>query len=176
MKDITPKLLQRIKRDFEREVSENSELRALLKILENKESDYESSEKFAIEIGESLAKSINKNVSSDSLPNGKMYYNIAERVLNSTLSESHAMVAEYTAEAQTILNQDAHLGIKGIRSSLNQGRIDGLVDYVSRAERFNDISAGFADSIVSFHQAIVVDTLKENAEFHYQSGLQPKIV
>ena len=83
MQDITPKLLQRIKRDFEREVSENSELRALLKILENKESDYESSEKFAIEVGKSLAKSINKNVSSDSLPNGKMYYNIAERILNS---------------------------------------------------------------------------------------------
>ena len=89
--------------------------------------------------------------------------------------ENFNLVAENTVQIQELLNNQAGISIAGQYPTLNQDRIDGLIQRLADEEVFDDIKWILGDPIVNFSQSIVDDTLKANADFHYKSGLNPKI-
>ena len=105
-----------------------------------------------------------------------MYYNIADRLIPQTLDENHKLVSQYAADVQTKLNKEAGIGLKVQRSELDQDRVDGLVELVSNADQYDDVAEQFLSSVENFSQHIVDDTIRRNADFHYRSGLSPKII
>lgn len=176
MKDITPDLLERIKKDFERQISSNSKISDLIGKLDKGTATYLDANEYSIEIGRTLANVLGKNISSDVLPNGKMYYNIANRIINDTLSRNHDIIADYAAKTQKALNTKAKIGLKVVKPVLNQDRIDGIVNRASSEDRFDNVKWILDEPIVNFSQSIVDDSIRENADIHYQKGLNPKII
>lgn len=83
--DIVPELLENIKKDFNKNMRKSSRLKAISELIKNGNASYSDANEYAIEIGELLAKSFNRFLTVDTLPDGRMYYNIAERILNDTL-------------------------------------------------------------------------------------------
>lgn len=65
--------------------------------------------------------------------------------------------------------------IKGIKPKLNKEKVDGIIDLVSGKDVFDDISYMLDEPIVNFSQSVVDDTVKTNAKFQYESGLNPRI-
>jgi len=116
-----------------------------------------------------------ENITAEILPDGKMYYNIANRILNSTLSKNHELISGYAADVQTELNYNAGLRIKGLKPELNQDRINGIIERVSNEDDFDEIKWILDEPIINFSQAIVDDTARVNLDFHAKSGLSPKI-
>lgn len=173
--DIVPDLLDKIKKDFKKEMNRSPKLKTILKKIDDGDISYSVVNDYAVELGELLAKVFGKNITIDVLPDGKMYYNIAERILNETLSNNHYLVSSMSAEIQTELNKKAGLGIKGIQPTLKQDRIDGLINRISSEELFEEIQWILNEPIVNFSQSIVDDAIKENAEFHVKSGLYPTL-
>ena len=114
-------------------------------------------------------------MSGDILPDGKMYYNIASRILPPNLEECHEMVAEIAEGIYGILNEQAGLHIKALRPDLNRDRIDGLVNYVSNADQYEDVRKSTEQDVVNFSQSVATDAVHKNADFHYKAGLTPKI-
>jgi len=173
--DIVPELLENIKKDFNKNMRQSSRLKAISELIKNGNASYSDANEYAIEIGELLAKSFNRFLTVDALPDGRMYYNIAERILNETLSNNHYLVSSMAAEIQTELNKQAGMGIKGIQPTLKQDRIDGLINRISSEELFEEIQWILNEPIVIFSQSVVDDAIKENAEFHVKSGLYPTV-
>lgn len=138
--------------------------------------NYEEANKVAREIGNILARAYENNLSSAILPDGKMYYNIAQRVIRETLEIDYNIVANIAEAAQNNLNQAANIGIKAIRPELNQDRVDGIINRVSSADYFDDVKWILGAPVSAFTQSIVDDAIKENVDFHGKSGLKPKIV
>jgi len=176
VKDITPDLLERIKKDFERQISSNSKISDLIGKLDKGTATYLDANEYSIEIGRTLANVLGKNISSDVLPNGKMYYNIANRIINDTLSRNHDIIADYAAKTQKALNTKAKIGLKVVKPVLNQDRIDGIVNRASSEDRFDNVKWILDEPIVNFSQSIVDDSIRENADIHYQKGLTPRII
>lgn len=176
MKDITQDLLERIKKDFERQISSNSKISDLIGKLDKGTATYLDANEYSIEIGRTLANVLGKNISSDVLPNGKMYYNIANRIINDTLSRNHDIIADYAAKTQKALNTKAKIGLKVVKPVLNQDRIDGIVNRASSEDRFDNVKWILDEPIVNFSQSIVDDSIRENADIHYQKGLTPRII
>lgn len=176
MKDITPDLLERIKKDFERQISSNSKISDLIGKLDKGTATYLDANEYSIEIGRTLANVLGKNISSDVLPNGKMYYNIANRIINDTLSRNHDIIADYAVKTQKALNTKAKIGLKVVKPVLNQDRIDGIVNRASSEDRFDNVKWILDEPIVNFSQSIVDDSIRENADIHYQKGLTPRII
>ncbi|MCJ0600299.1 hypothetical protein [Enterococcus cecorum] len=174
-KDIVPELLRNIQNDFDKE-KENSELvQQLLKILEEGQANYLNANAYAVEIGELLSKVLNKNVTAERLPDGKMYFNIADRILNNTLHNNYKLITDYSMEVQSKLNKKANLHIKAIQPPINQDRINGIVNRISSEDSINDIKWILGEPIINFSQSIVDDSIKINTEFHYKIGLSPEI-
>lgn len=175
MDDISIGLLKGIKKSFSSGVEDSKTINDLLKKLDDKKADYEDAQKYAIEVGELLSKSFAENIDSASLPNGRMYYNIAKKVVDPELKEGFEKVSDYSTKVQKILNEDAKIGLKVQKPEYNQARSNGIVRKLADAESYDDVSWVLQDPVVNFNQSVVDDTIKVNAEAHYKAGLHPKI-
>ena len=168
VEDIVPSLLKKIKSEFEGARLDSKALKDLLSKLHHSKASYLDANQYAIEIGEILSKALGASLTNETLPDGKMYYNIAQRVLTDVLGRNHELVSDYTEQVQKNLNSEAKIGLTAQVPELNQDRIDGLVNRLASEESF--------DPIVNFSQSIVDDSIRKNAEFHHKVGLSPKIV
>lgn len=176
IKDISPGLLKGVRESFDAAVSGNKKISGLYMKLEAGVATYAEANNFAIEVGETLARAFQNNLSGDVLPNGKMYYNIAKAVVEPMMINNHDLIANFTEKAQKSLNEAANIGIKAIRPELNRDRIDGIINKLTVADEYDDVSWLLGEPIVNFSQSIVDDAIRINAEFHYNSGLQPVII
>lgn len=174
--DIVPGLLDAIKSDFQILFDENPEIAKLYAKVNAGTATYLEAHGFAIEVGETLAAAFAKNLSSDVLPDGKMYYNIAERIISPMLENNHDLVADISTQIQTALNEQGGIGIKAIRPELNHDRIEGIVNKVSSAEQYDDVAWVLSEPVVNFTQSVVDATVRVNADFQYKAGLRPKII
>ena len=174
--DIVPELLETIQKEFNTEISRNKKLQQIRKMIENGTATYEQAYDYAEQVGEALATAFEIHIKSDVLPEGHMYYNIAERILNPTLENNHILVATVSAEVQEILNREAGLGLRGIQPELNQYRIDSIINRITAEEVFDDVEWILAEPIINFSQSVVDDAIQANAEFQYNSGLYPRII
>lgn len=174
--DIVPDLLKKIKKDFFDNAEKSAELEKLLLLLKDGKATYQEAYQFATKIGGILSEVLQTNISNSILPDGKMHYNIAERILSEMLGENHKMVSGYSKKIQEILNKDAGVGLKTVIAPINQNRIDGLVNRLSHESSFDDVSWILGAPILNFSQNVVDNHIKENAEFHYKSGLKAKVI
>ena len=176
VKDIVPSLLKKIKSEFEGARLDSEVLKDLLSKLHHSKASYLDANQYAIEIGEILSKALGASLTNEMLPDGKMYYNIAQRVLTDVLGRNYELVSDYAEQVQENLNSEAKIGLAAQVPELNQDRIDGLVNRLASEESFDDVKWLLVDPIVIFSQSIVDDSIRKNAEFHHKVGLSPKIV
>lgn len=176
VEDIVPSLLKKIKSEFEGARLDSEVLKDLLSKLHHSKASYLDANQYAIEIGEILSKVLGVSLTNETLPDGKMYYNIAQRVLTDVLGRNYELVSDYTEQVQKNLNSEAKIGLAAQVPELNQDRIDGLVNRLASEESFDDVKWLLVDPIVIFSQSIVDDSIRKNAEFHHKVGLSPKIV
>lgn len=174
--DIVPELLESIERDFNSKLSKNKKLNNIQKMIEGGTATYQQANEYAVEVGEILASTFKTHIKSEALPDGKMYYNIAERVIDPTLKNNHVIVAKVSAEIQDQLNKSIGLGLKGIEPKVNQLRIDSVINRIVAEEKFDDVAWILGEPIVNFTQSVVDETIMENVNFQGESGLHPTIV
>jgi gp35 len=174
--DVLPDILKEVQERFERDFGKSEIVRNAFAMLEAKKSTYKTANEFAIEIGEILSKALRASLSADKLPDGKMYYNIAQRLLTDVLGRNHEIVSGYASDVQKNLNQEAKIGMEIQVPELNRDRIAGIVNRFSYEENFEDVSWLLGEPIVNFTQSIIDDSIRENAELHHKAGLQPEIV
>nr|DAL96349.1 MAG TPA: hypothetical protein [Caudoviricetes sp.] len=175
MDDIVPSLLETIETQFDERWNNSQKIMELLRYSRGKKLTYIDVNEYAIEIGEILADVFGATITADILPDGRMYFNIADRVLNATLKKNHEFISNYAYTVQTVLNQEAGLKLKAQMPELNQDRIDGLVNRVSSESDFDEIKWILDDPIINFCQSVVDDSIKKNADFHARAGLNPTI-
>ncbi len=174
--DIVPELLEKIKADFFSKAEKSAELERLLLLVRSGKANFIDAHEFSTKLGQILSEALQNNISGLILPDGKMHFNIASRILNETLGTNHKMVSTYAKQVQETLNKEAGIGLKSIQNPINQERINGLVNRLSYEEKFDDVSWILKEPIVNFSQNIVDNHIKVNADFHFKSGLKPKIV
>ena len=139
MEDIAPKLYEKIKKEFDHKISDSKRLSILSEKLVKGTATYREAHEFAIESGEILSQVFKSNLSSSVLPDGKLYYNIADRIIRPMMGDLYERVADYSKEVQFLLNKQQDIGIKAIRPELNEDKVQGIIDITSGKEHFDDI-------------------------------------
>lgn len=173
--DLVPDLIENIKRDFNIEFKKNKKINKIQKLINDGTATYKEAHIYSIEVGDILAKILNKHISMDALPDGRMYYNIAERILNTTLGENHRLIVKATLQIQELLNKNAGLGLKGIEVPLHSEKINSLINRISSEEKFEEISWMLDEPVVTFSQNVVDEMIKANIEFQAKSGMKPTV-
>ena len=177
-KDIAPELIATISTEFQKKMAGSSKIKSLDAKIRNRTATYRDAQEYAIKVSELMSEALLSNLSADMLPDGKMYYNIAQRVMQEALGKNgiYGEIGRYCSEVQQILNKEAEIGIKAMSPELKQDRINGIVDIVSGKDDFNKIKYMLKEPLVNFGQSIVDEAVRSNADFQYKAGLSPKII
>ena len=123
-----------------------------------------------------MADAFSEHLSSANLPHGKLFYNIADRVVRPLLEEDFKLVANAAAEVQKALNQKAGIHIKAQTATVDADRVDGIIESLAKAEQYDNIAWLLEEPLVNFSLGAVTETLRANFEFHGKAGLNPKII
>lgn len=173
--DIVPDLLKVIDNEFDTQSFKSKKLKNAIQKLNEKKATYLDANDFAIEVGQILANVFQMNLTSEILPEGKMYFNIADRLLNSTMKKNYELISSFAMDVQKELNRVGKIGLTAQKPQLNQDRIVGIINRLVQAEKFDDIKWILNEPIINFSQSIIDDAIKANAGFQAKAGLRPKI-
>lgn len=154
----------------------NRRMQQLMEAVERGVATYTEANEYAALTGELLAQTLQDIVTPEVLPNGRFYYNIAQKTLPKPLRADYDIVSEFTASVQTAMNEKAGIGIAAQIPAFDESRAAGLIELVSNAERYAGIEPMFLQSIINFSQYYADASARENAAFQYEAGLNPKIV
>ena len=176
MEDIAPQLLETLRTRFSEKISANPKIRALEKKIEAGLATYVDAEDYSYLIGKALSEVFQDNLSSAVLPDGRMYFNIAQRVLQPLLQEDYDIVTKAATTVQTFLNQKAGIGIMAQTAPINEDRIYGIVNKVAEAEFFDDVKWVLDAPVVNYSMNVVDEILRSNVEFQGRAGLNPKVI
>lgn len=176
MDDIAPGLIDAITSDFREAYDKSKKIQDLLEKVQAGTATYAEAQDYSIEVSRLIGKAYKNNVSSAVLPDGRMYYNIASRLIPANLDENYRLVSDYAEAVQKSLNAKAKIGIRAQLPAKNQDRINGLVNMASNADQYDQVSGMLLDAFENYSQNIVDEAIKKNADFQYRSGLHPRII
>ncbi|MGM9593136.1 MAG: hypothetical protein ACI3U8_02165 [Candidatus Onthomonas sp.] len=166
MEDIAPQLLEAIRAVF---VAKSGELAVT-------EQTWKAAEQYAYQVGSALAEAFGAELTSAALPDGKLYWNIADRVVRPLLEEDHQLVSDVAAQVQQALNEAAGIGLKAQTVPVNRERIDGILNKLCEALRYDDVAWVLGEPVINFSQSVVDETIQANVDFQGKAGLQPRVV
>lgn len=176
MADVAPEMLEQIQSIFNNKVNRNRKIAQIYrKIEEGAPLTYDDANTFAQEVGDILASAFKRVFSPASLPDGKMYYNIADRVVRPMLNGNYDLIAEVAEQTQWSLNRAAGINLGVKRPKVNADRVQGLVDKVSSYDTYEKAAWVLDEPVINFSQSIVDEFIKANAEFQYEVGFKPRI-
>lgn len=176
MDDIVPGLLNDMTNDFQSRYNSSSKIQSLKEKLDSGEATYKEANEYASEVGNITKDVYSEHLTSEKLPDGKCYYNIADRVTNKTLHNQYELVADYSEKVQTDLNKKAGIGLKAQRADEDTNSYHSLANHMSSAENYDDVAKSTAQSAERMAKETVDNSVKKNVEFQGKSGLKPKIV
>lgn len=166
MQDVAPALLEALQKAFARHMGDTA-LQGMT---------YEAAGDYAEAVGQALADAFAEVLHGDALPDGRMYWNIADRVVRPLLEEDHRLAAAAAETVQNELNRAAGLGLKAQTVPPDTDRIKGILDRISAAERYDDVSWVLDEPVVNFSRHAVDETLQQNVAFQGGAGLTPKVI
>lgn len=174
--DIAPALLEQIQATFAANMERSKRIQALRKAVDAGTATHMEVQEYALEVGNQLAAAFQAHLSSDVLPDGRMFYNIAQRVVREPMEQGYELVAQAAVQVQEQMNQAAGIGLQAVKPTLNDDRIRGIVDRLDSEASFDDVAWILDQPVVTFTQSVADDAVKANAEIQAQAGLYPKIV
>lgn len=175
MADIAKQLVEAVEKAFTRNCKTDIVVSGIERTLKKNGVSYREAEEYAARLGELLAKAYQENITPDLLPDGKLDADMAEELLRTLLTQNYERAAEVAARVQTSLNRSAGLGMKGLQSGVNEDRLDGLINKAASYESYDKAAWMLNEPVVNYTQSAVEDTIRKNADAHFNSGLQPKI-
>lgn len=177
MTDIGIELYEAISEDFDKSVESDTVINDIRKRMDNGTASSKDIALYANRLGLWIRTAIERNVSADKLPNGQMYYNIAEKILRPSLQTTNQMFNAVAAEIQKLLDSKQGIRIKPQTVSLPEERIDDVIGAASEP--------GISEEVMQRRMSVPAETIirsyaddyaRANADFRSRAGIDEYIV
>lgn len=173
--DIAPELYAKIYDMFMALLEGDADLADLLALIDAGGATHADAQRLAAIVGQAASAALQANITAEILPNGRLYFNIADRTVSPILRQGHEIVTSAAGQVQQALNARAGIGIKPIIPDLDEDRLRRLLNRLTDAENFDDAAWLLGAPVQNFVQSAADDVVRENVEFHARAGLSPKI-
>ena len=134
--DVVPSLIEKVFNSFNEGVENNTQIKAFYAAIDKKKANMQDVQKYAKTLGKIGANAILKHLTKDNLPNGVLYWNIAERIISPLFEEIQKLVFKNYAIVQEYTDQKKGINLKPIEAPFQSGRIRDFIDTLVRA--FNE--------------------------------------
>lgn len=174
--DVVPVLNERIQTSFQSEVMKDRRIAQITKRIRDGTATMTDGHEYAERLGEHLSKALTSNLTAETLPDGKLYYNIAKRTVTPALQNNYELTNEVAADIQKIIDKDAGIGLGTVKADFPEERVQGLIDMMTKEGiSFEDALAWLEEPIINNSEAFFDDYVNANATFRNDVGLKATI-
>ena len=174
--DIVPELNERIQVSFKNNCLRDRRLAQISQRVRDGTARATDAHAYAEALGEDLSRALLRNLTADVLPNGTLYYNIAQRTVIPSLEETYKLVNDMSADIQKISDLKAGIGLGSVRADFPDSRINGLIDKMTADNITIDQALKWlGEPIINNAEAFYDDYVKANADFRTNVGLKATI-
>ena len=92
-----------------------------------------------------------------------------------SLDRNYELVAQYCGLTQAALNKKAGLGLNAVKPANDLDRAEGITKHVTSAEDPAQAAARLTTDTESYDRHTVDESVRQNADFHYRSGVRATI-
>ena len=111
------------------------------------------------------------------MPDGRLYYNIANRTVIPQLLNNYELVNEINASIQAEIDKAQNIRIKAVKAAFPEKRIKGLIDEMTKdGIEYSEAKKWLEEPIVNNTETFHDDYIKKNAEFRESVGLKAVII
>ncbi len=161
MNDIGKELYERVRADFERRLAADK----------RPPKDMRGVSDYSARVGRYLAEAIAANVTEDALPGGRLYYNIAESILEPSLRTNYELVNDTAAEVQRLLDERQGLRIKPARADYPEERVQTVIGAASEEGiEFDRALRRMTSPAENITQSFADDFMQANAAQRSRAG------
>ena len=174
MEDVAPKLLDEIKKDFDKRTAKNKYISSYLNRLKDGKVTFTDTQKYTSELGKELGESLSNVLKLDNLPDEKLYWNIAERTIKPMYKDVNETVNLSAEATQKILDLDDGIGLNAIKPELEEDRVKGILEAVTKdGLKDDELNAMLKMYTQNLTDHFFDKFIEENAGFRDSAGLQP---
>ena len=176
VKDVVPELQDQIGTRFRSSILRDRTLQRVGKRIESGKADLTDAHAFAERLGFNLSDALVGTLTQENLPNGTLYYNIAERTVIPALENNYELVNEAAATIQKTIDQQVGIGLGSVRADFPMERIQNLIDKMTADDiTYEQVIRWLMEPIVNNSEAFADDYIRANADFRAKAGLRTKI-
>ena len=137
--DIVPELYEKIQKDFQRNTDRHKGIREFREKLKKETASAEDVSVYAGDLGECVSDALCGNLTEETLPDGMLYWNIAERTIKPLLKEVYKMVNEAAAAVQKTEDKKIGIGLGSVKAPFPESRVKDLINkLISILEKGNE--------------------------------------
>lgn len=170
--DVVPALLEEIQSDFQR-AARSAQLMRLSARIRDGTATLADVHRYSSLLGDALSQSLRATLTEDALPDGRMYYNIANRTVRPMLANNHASVNRAAKSVQARIDEEAGIGLGVLDGDSLEDRIDGIVEAVTTEPEY---MKWLDEPIKNCTEAFFDSFIEENANFRDSVGLKTMVI
>lgn len=174
MNDVSPEILEAVKKQFDKEFYSNTKIKKIYEKVRKGKASFSEMKTFAEMAGDILSESLDKVFSSGDLPDGKLYQNIAEKVITPMLQQNHSLVNEVCGYVMDDKNAAAKIGVKAVTAGFNTDRAEKIAQIAANSGGVKKGSKA-AQLITNMSLSFVDEFIQANADLHKDLGMVPQI-
>lgn len=177
MADIGAELLEKIRTEFRKSCKADKYIQSVLKKIEGGTAKMEEVALLSKRLGLRASQAIGAYVNASALPDGKMYYNIADTILTGVLKDNYDVINSAAAECQKALDKTAGINITPQQAAFPTERVQAVVNAASVPDieekvMIRRMTAPAQNITESFYN----DYVQKNVKFRSDAGLDCYII
>ena len=174
--DVVPALNERVQSSFKGYCLKDRRLTQISKRIRDGTATQFDAHDYAEHVGENLSRALVTNLTADNLPNGKLYYNIAQRIVIPGLEENYNLINDVSADIQSIADKKLKIGLGAAKADFPASRINGLIDKMTADDiLLEEAIKWLKEPIINNSEAFFDDFVRANAKFRTDVGLKATI-
>lgn len=177
MTDIGAELLKKIRAEFQSRCRADKYIQSFLKKIDGGTAEMEEVALLSKRLGLRASQAIGAYVNASALPDGKMYYNIADTILTGVLKDNYDVINSAAAECQKALDKTAGINITPQQAAFPTERVQAVVNAASVPDIAEEVmirrmTAPAQNITESFYN----DYVQKNVKFRSNAGLDCYII
>lgn len=177
MADIGAELLEKIRAEFQKSCKADKYIQSVLKKIEGGTAKMEEVALLSKQLGFRVSQAIGAHVNVAALPDGKIYYNIADTILTGVLKDNYNVINSAAAECQKALDSQAGINITPQQAAFPTERVQAVVNAASAPDIAEEVmirrmTAPAQNITESFYN----DYVQKNVKLRSDAGLDCYII
>lgn len=176
MTDIAPELYAKIQADFKAGVNNNVDVQKFMqKVLKGKAKQIDMHELSRL-LGVEASKALKANLVLKTLPDERLYWNIAEKTIQPLLIEAYKNVNAYAIIQQDFEDKRAGIGVEIVKGGRPENRAREVMEMAVNSLTQEELDNALTDPTITAVQKYYDDFQKENAKLRHDLGLKETVV